>query len=65
MWSWFDRGAVESITLAIPKNAADQWAELARQKKVVCWRVATIESQAAVPMVTAKRYLDALEALAA
>jgi hypothetical protein len=56
---------VESITLAIPKNAADKWAELARQKKVVRRRVATIESQAAVPMVTAKRYLDALEALAA
>jgi hypothetical protein len=32
---------------------------------VVRRRVATIESQAAVSMVTAKRYLDALEALAA
>ena len=56
---------MESITLAIPNNAADKWAELARQKKVVRRRVATIESQAAVLMVIAKRYLDALEALAA
>jgi hypothetical protein len=53
---------VESITLAIPKNAADKWAELARQKKVGRRRVATIERQAAVRMVAAQRYLDAFEA---
>ncbi len=40
-------------------------AALARPMKVVRRRVVTIESQAAVPMVAAQRYLDALEALSA
>jgi DNA-binding transcriptional regulator YiaG len=39
--------------------------ELARQMTVVRHRVATIESQATVPMLVAERYLQALEALAA
>lgn len=39
--------------------------ELARKKKVVRRRVATIESQAAAPTVAAHRYLDALEGLGA
>ncbi len=40
-------------------------AGLARQMRVVRQRVATIESQAAVSIVAAQRYLDALEALTA
>lgn len=40
-------------------------AEPSRPMKVIPRRVVTIESQAAVPIVAAKRYLDALEALAA
>ena len=53
---------MESITLAIPKNAADKWAELARQRKVGRRRVARIERHLAVRMVTARRYLDAFGA---
>lgn len=39
-------------------------AELARQMRVVRQRVATIESQAAVPAVSADRYVQALEVIA-
>ena len=40
-------------------------AELARQMEVVRERVATIESQAAVPMLAPQQCFDAREALAA